>query len=227
MYIVANKWLALLLHNLLLPTLIQHSETWMLVCPKVWICFLKENKINRIYKVIIHLKKLLSSDWLKRSAFLVNTVQKSETRVQITTKISEVKTKTAGGQPIYFKVHRRSCETFRRFPKITWTLPKITEDHMKPSKDFRRSPENFRRFPKISQIFPKFSEDTRTILKTCDNLRRSPDIFKAFPSFGRLRAIPSAYLSSKHMVRGFKLSIFFKCIINMKVITWFFSCNLE
>ena len=115
--------------------------------------------------IIIHLKKLLGSDWLKRSAFLVNivqkrvTVQKSETRVQITTKISEVKTKTAGGQPMYFEDRRRLCETFRRFPKTVWSLPKTTEDHTKPSEDFRRSPEHFRMFSKITRTLPKFSED--------------------------------------------------------------------
>ena len=102
-------------------------------------------------------------------------MQKSVTRVQITTKISEVKTKTTGGQPIYFEDHRRSCETFRRLPKSTRNLPKIA----------------------------------RTLPKTISgDLRRSPDIFEAFPSFRRSKAIPFVYLSSKCMVRGFKLSIF-------------------
>ena len=141
------------------------------------------------------MKKLLGSDWLKRSAFLVNTVQKrvtvqkSETRVQITTKISEVKTKTAGGQPTYFEDRRRSCETFRRFPKTVRSLPKITEDHTKPSEDSRRSPEHFRMFPKITRTLPKFTEDypntsenfrrsSETFPKTYDNLRRSPKLFQ-------------------------------------------------
>ena len=112
-----------------------------------------------VTKLIIHLKKLLGSDWLKRSAFLVNTAQKSVTWVQITTK-------AAGGQPTYFEDRWRSCETFRRFPKITRSLPKITEDHTKPSEDFRRSPEHFRRSPeyflsflKIARTLPNISED--------------------------------------------------------------------
>ena len=141
--------------------------------------------------------------------------------MQITTKISEVKTKTAGGQPTYFEDRRRSCETFRRFPKTVRSLPKITEDHTKPSED-RRSPEHFRMFPKITRILPKFTEDYpntsenfrrssehfRRLTTISGDLRRSPDIFEAFPSFRRSNAIPSVYLSSKCMVRGFKLSIF-------------------
>ena len=145
--------------------------------------------VSHIKCLIIHLKKLLRSDWLKRSAFLVNTVQKSVTRVQITTKISEVKTKTARGQPMYFEDCQRSCETFQRFPKTVRNLPKITEDHTKPPVDFRRSPEHFRKFPKIVRTLPTISGD----------LRRSPDIFEAFPSFRRSKAIPSVYLSSKSL----------------------------
>ena len=145
-------------------------------------------------------------------------MQKSETRVQITTKISEVKTKTAGGQPMYFEDRRRLCETFRRFPKTVRSLPKTTEDHTKPSEDFRRSPEHFRMFSKITRTLPKFSEDCpntsedhpntsedrpntsdnlRTLPIISGDLRRSPDIFEAFPSFRRYNAIPSVYLSSK------------------------------
>ena len=104
-----------------------------------------------LWGVIIHLKKLLGSDWLKRSAFLVNTVQKSVTRVQITTKISEVKTKTARGQPMYFGDRRRSCETFRRFLKIARTFPKIIRILPKFSKDGRNTSEDLRQSPEISK----------------------------------------------------------------------------
>ena len=121
-------------------------------------------------------------------------MQKSETRVQITTKISEVKTKTAGGQPMYFEDRRRLCETFRRFPNTVRSLPKTTEDHTKPSEDFRRSPEHFRMFSKITRTLSKFSEDCpntsedrpntfdnlRTLPTISGDLRRSPDIFEAF-----------------------------------------------
>ena len=147
---------------------------------KLWSCILL---------LITHLKKLLGSDWLKRSAFLVNTVQESETRVQITTKISEVKTKTAGGQPMYFEDRRRSCETFRRpyeafrrahetfrrFPKITRTLPNVFEDHPNTSEVFRRfsnMPEDLRQSPEIYEDHRIFSnlfqvlEDRRQYLCT-------------------------------------------------------------
>ena len=155
-----------------------------------------------------------------------NTVQKSETRVQITTKISEVETKTAGGQPMYFEDRRRSCETFQRFPKTVRSLLKTTEDHTKPSIDFRRSPEHFPNIsedhPNTSEVFRRSPEHFRRSLKyfrrssehfrrlttISGDLRRSLDIFEAFPSFRRLNGIPSVYLSSKCMVRGFKLSIF-------------------
>ena len=150
-----------------------------------------------IYTLIIHLKKLLGSDWLKRSAFLVNTgrkgystVQKSETRVQITTKISEVKTKTAGGQPMYFEDRRRSCETFRRpyeafrrLLKTTRNLPKIFEDHPNTSECFRRSPEYFRSFPKITRTFSYISEDHPN---TSEDLRQSPEISEDHRIFSKL-----------------------------------------
>ena len=143
-------------------------------------------------------------------------MQKSETRVQITTKISEVKTKTGGGQPMYFEDRRRLCETFRRFPKTVRSLPKITEDRPNTFECLRRSPEYFRSFPKITRTLPNISEDHpeyfrrssehfRRLTTISGDLRRSPDIFEAFPSFRRSNAM---YLSSKCMVRGFKLSIF-------------------
>ena len=125
------------------------------------LCFLRQ----LFYKLIIHLKKLLSSDWQKRSAFLVNTVQKNETRVQIKTKISEVKTKTAGGQPMYFEDRRRACETFRRsyeafrrLPKTTRNLPKITEDRPNISEDCPNTSEDLRQSPAISKDHRIFSK---------------------------------------------------------------------
>ena len=107
----------------------------------------------------------------------------------------------------------------QNLPKTVRSLPKITEDHTKPSEDFRRSPELFPSVSEdhlsISEDYPNTSEDVRRLsehfrrLTTISgNLRRSPDIFEAFPSFRRSNAIPSVYLSSKCMVRGFKLSIF-------------------
>ena len=116
-------------------------------------------------------------------------MQKSVTRVQITTKISEVKTKTAEGQPIYFEDRRRSCETFQRSPNTS-------KDRLNTSGDFRRLAEYFQSFPKIPEHFRRLA----TI---------SGDqwiFFKLFQVSGRLKAIPSAYLRSKCMVRGFKLS---------------------
>ena len=110
---------------------------------------------------------------------------------------------------MYFEDRRRSCETFRRpyeafrrLPKTTRNLPKISEDR----------PNIFRVFPKITRVFPKIarrlSEHFRRLTTIFGDLRRSPDIFEAFPSFRRSNAIPSVYLSSKCMVRGFKLTIF-------------------
>ena len=146
----------------------------------------------------------IDSDWQKRSAFLVNTVQKSVTQVQI--------------QQRYPKLKRRlpeATDVFWRPPKIVRNLPKISEDRMKPSKDyrrpretfrrFRRSPEHFRRSPEYFRRLPKHFWRLATI---SGNLQRSPDILEAFPSFRRSKAILSVYLSSNCMVRGFKLSIF-------------------
>ena len=71
-----------------------------------------------------------------------------------------------------------------------------------------------------SEVFRILPEHFRKLATISGDLRRSPEIveaffffFEAFPSFGRLKAIPSAYLSNKCMVRSFKLSIFFKYII--------------
>ena len=88
------------------------------------------------------------------------------------------------------KDHPIIRENFRRFPKITRTLPKISgyprtspkifEDRPNASEDFRRSTEDFRRSPNHFPGFPK----------TSDNLRRSPKItgyFRSFPNFGRSR----------------------------------------
>ena len=90
----------------------------------------------------------------------------------LTTKISEVKTKTARGQPMYFEDCRGSCK--RRLPKTTRNLPKISEH-------FRRSPITFENF--------------RRLLTISDDFGRSLDIFEAFPSLGRSRAMPSPYVS--------------------------------
>ena len=110
-------------------------------------------------------------------------MQKSETRVQITTKISEVKTKTAGGQPMYFEDRRRLCETFRRFPKTVRSLPKTTEDHTKHSEDFRRSPEHFRMFSKITRTLPKI---VRTVPIISEHFRQSPEISEDHRIFSKL-----------------------------------------
>ena len=107
----------------------------------------------------------------------------------------------------------------RNLPKTVRSLPKITEDHTKPSEDVRISPEHFPSVsedhpstsedcPNTSEHFRRLSEHFRRLTIISGDLRRSPDIFEAFPSFRRSNAIPSVYLSSKCMVRGFKLSIF-------------------
>ena len=110
-------------------------------------------------ELIIHLKKLLGSDCLKRSAFLVNTVQKRVTQCR--------------------KV-KRECKLQRRYPKLKRRLPeanrcisKTAEDRAKPSEDFRRPPEYFRRTP---EHFRRAPEYFRRFPKTCDNLLRSPKI---------------------------------------------------
>ena len=110
-------------------------------------------------------------------------MQKSETRVQITTKISEVKTKTAGGQPTYFEDRRRSCETFRRFPKTTRNLRKISEDRPNTSECSRRSPEYFRSLPMITRTLPKMYEDRPNI---SEDLRQSPEISEDHRIFSKL-----------------------------------------
>ena len=116
---------------------------------------------------------------------------------------------------MYFEDRRRSCETFwrpyeafRRLPKTTRNLSKISEDRPNISECFRRSPEYFRRLSEHFRNFRRLSEHFRRLTTISGDLRRSPDIFEAFPSFRRSNAIPSVYLSSKCMVRGFKLSIF-------------------
>ena len=173
-------------------------------------------------KLIIHLKKLLGSDWLKRSAFLVNTVQKRVTQCRkvkhecklqrrypklkrrlleanrCISKTAEDRAKPSKDFRRPYEAFRRPHETFRRFPKITRTLPNVSEDHPNTSEVFRRLPEYFRR------SFEHF----RRLTTISGDLRRSPDIFEPFPSFRRSKAIPSVYLSSKCMVRGLKLSIF-------------------
>ena len=139
--------------------------------PKYFFCF-----------KLIHLKKLLGSDWLKRSAFLVNTVQKRVTQCR--------------------KV-KHECKLQRRYPKLKRRLleanrciSKTAKDRAKPSKDFRRSPEHFRMFLKITRILPKFSEDYPNISedhpntsedrpKTYDNLRRSTKISGYFRTFSK------------------------------------------
>ena len=113
------------------------------------------------------MKKLLSSDWLTRSSFSVNITQRSVTRVQITMKISKVKTET------------------QRLPKANRFISKTAEDRAKSSEDRTKPYEDH----------TKISED-RT--NTFEDFRRSPDIFEAFSSFGKPKAVPSAYL------RGFK-----------------------
>ena len=175
-----------------------------------------------ISDLIIHLKKLLGSDWLKRSAFLVNTVQKRVTQCRKVKHECKL-------QRRYPKLKRRLPEANRCISKTADDRAKPSEDRTKPSEDYRRPHETFRKFPKIARTFPSVSEDHPSISEDCPNtsehfrrlsehfrrlttisgdLRRSPDIFEAFPSFRRLNAIPSVYLSSKCMVRGFKLSIF-------------------
>ena len=154
-----------------------------------WIMKIKRLRLTytSIYSntLIIHLKKLPRSDWLKRSTFLVNTVQKSVTRVQITTKISEVKTKTAKGQPMYFEDRWRSCEAFRKLPKTTRNRPKISEDHPNNSEDFRRSPKYVWSFPKIARTLPKTYDNLRRSPKITGNLRRSPKITGYFRRFSK------------------------------------------
>ena len=114
-------------------------------------------------------------------------MQKSETWVQIKTKISEVKTKTAGGQPMYFEDRRRSCETFRRpyeafrrLPKTTRNLPMISED----------CPNIFRVFPKITRVLPKIARILPNISEDCPNtsedLRQSPAISEDHRIFSKL-----------------------------------------
>ena len=105
--------------------------------------------------------------------------------------------------PMYLEDFRRSCETLQRFPKIVRNLPKITEDRTKISEDHRTSPmtsDNLRISPKIIQ--------------------RSPDVFEAFPSFGRSRAVASAYLSSQWSLKKFLRAYLFQTALVIIVITY-------
>ena len=77
--------------------------------------------------LIIDLKKLLRSDWPKRSAFLVNTVQKRVT-VQIS-KTAEDRAKPSEDSRRSPENFRRSAKYFRSFPKIVRQSPEISEDH--------------------------------------------------------------------------------------------------
>ena len=123
--------------------------------------------------VIIRLKKLLDSDWLRAMQFKCNT----------SVNCNEDKTKT------------------RRLPEANRCISKNAVDRAKPSEDFRISYETFWILPIVSEDHPNASEDFRRLATISGHLRRSPDILEAFPSFGRSRAMPSVYLSSQCMVR--------------------------
>ena len=150
--------------------------------------------------LIIHLKKLLGSDWLKRSAFLVNTVQKRVTQCRKVKHECKL-------QRRYPKLKRRLLEANRCISKTaedrakpSKDRTKASEQHTKPSEDFRRSPEHFRMFSKITRILPKFSEDCRTCPNvseghpnpsedrpnTSEDLRQSPEIYKDHQIFSNL-----------------------------------------
>ena len=136
--------------------------------------------------IIIHLKKLLGSDWLKRSAFLVNTVQRRVTqcrKVKHECKLKRRYPKTAGGQPMYFEDRRRSCETFRRPYKAFRRLPKTTRNLPKISEDRRVFPKITRVFPRIARILPNISEDCPN---TSEDLRQSPAISEDHRIFSKL-----------------------------------------
>ena len=158
---------------------------------------------NSFTILIIHLKKLLGSDWLKRSAFLVNTVQKRVTQCRKVKHECKL-------QRRYPKLKRRLLEANRCISKTAVDRAKPSEDrtksseeHTKPSEDFRKSPENVRMFSKITRILPKFFrrlfEHVRTfpkitrifpkivwtLPKTYDNLRRSTKITGYFRTFSK------------------------------------------
>ena len=64
---------------------------------------------------------------------------------------------------MYFEDRQRSCETFRRFPKITRMRPKFSEQRPNTSEDFGQSleiSEDHRKFSKLFQV----SEDRRQYL---------------------------------------------------------------
>ena len=144
--------------------------------------------------LIIHLKKLLGSDWLKRSAFLVNTVQKRVTQCRKVKHECKLKRR-------YPKLKRRLPEANRCISKTAEDRAKPSEDRTKPSEDYRRPHETFRRFPKITRTFsecfrrspeyfrkiarilPNISEDCPN---TSEDLRQSPAIPEDHRIFSKL-----------------------------------------
>ena len=160
----------------------------------------QKTSVSSFYKVIIHLNKLLGSDWLKRSAFLVNTVQKRVTQCKkvkhecklqrrypkLKRRLPEANrriSKNAEDRPKPSEDFRKPYEAFRRLPKTTRNLPKISEDRSNISECSRRSPEYFRTLPKITRTLPKFSEDRPNI---SEDLRQSPEISEDHRIFSKL-----------------------------------------
>ena len=83
---------------------------------------------SAIYSLLIHFEKLLSSDWLKRITFLINSAEKCNASAKLQRRYPKLKRRPAGGQQKYFEDRWKSPEPFRT----------LTENG-----DIRRSPDIF------------------------------------------------------------------------------------
>ena len=106
--------------------LISNFITPILILPVVLAICLALN--SAIYSLLIHFEKLLSSDWLKRITFLINSAEKCNASAKLQRRYPKLKRRPAGGQQKYFEDRWKSPEPFRT----------LTENG-----DIRRSPDIF------------------------------------------------------------------------------------
>ena len=83
----------------------------------------------KLISILVYMKKVLDSDWLRAVQLTCNTSTKRVTPVQITTKSSVVYSPKKPGEKT------------------------ISEGHPRCSENYRSQPEDFQRFPKIFERY--------------------------------------------------------------------------
>ena len=171
--------------------------------PNCW--FLLTSSFNQILpRLIIYMKKIIDSDWLRAVQFKCNTSAKSVTPVQMATKIFQT-------------LFRRNLENakygFRRlfgcsesYPKLTRRPSKVTQECWRPHQEFRRFPIIKRRFRGYCR---RLTEDFRRLTKVAED---GPKVFEIANIFGKLKIFivgPWYFLSLNSFV-----IFFFMYIIN-------------